>query len=461
MTIRRILTLALTILLAAVTLFAQKQSPPEGSKPKDFKLPPKKTFTLNNGLRVSMVQYGIVPKVSINVTVRAGNLNEGKDQVWLADLTTALMKEGTTTRTAQDVSRQAAMMGGSVNIGVTADQTTFSGDVLSESASDFIQLLADVVRNPRFPESELSRLKNDKLRELSLAKADPQSMTNELFRKLMYGDHPYGRVYPTEEMLKSYTLDQVRSFYDANYGAARARIYIVGRFNEKRVRDAIQKAFNDWKKGSAIFVNVPKPTSKREIHIIDRPGAAQSTVYIGIPVIDPSNKNYIPLRVTDALLGGSFASRITSNIREDKGYTYSPFSQLSVRYRDAYWIQQADVTTDVTGPSLKEIFYEINRLQLTPPSTDELKGIQNYLAGTFVLRNSSPGGIIGQLSTLDLHGLPDSYLRTYVKSIYTVTPEQVQQLTKTYLRADDMLIVIAGDRKKIEEQVSAYGKIVD
>ena len=140
--------------------------------------------------------------------------------------------------------------------------------------------------------------------------------------------------------------------------------------------------------------------------------------------------------MTDALLGGAFASRITKNIREDKGYTYSPYSELSVRYRDAYWAENADVTTTVTGPSIKEIFAEIDRLQAEPPAADELTGIQNYLAGTYVLQNSSRGGITNQLSYMDLHGLPPTYASTYVKQVYAVTPQQVTEMAKKHLQDD-------------------------
>ena len=161
----------------------------------------------------------------------------------------------------------------------------------------------------------------------------------------------------------------------------------------------------------------------------------------------------------NALLGGSFASRITSNIREQKGYTYSPQGQLSSRYRDAYWVEVADVTTNVTGPSLKEIFGEVDRLQSEAPSEDELKDFQNYLAGVFVLQNSSRGGIIGQLEFVDLHGLPAEYLNGYVERIYAITPAQVQEVAKKYLQDDKATIVVVGDRKVIEEQLKPFGPL--
>jgi predicted Zn-dependent peptidase len=182
-------------------------------------------------------------------------------------------------------------------------------------------------------------------------------------------------------------------------------------------------------------------------------------VYLGLPVANPSDPDWIAQGVMNTLLGGSFHSRITSNIREDKGYTYSPFSQVSARYQDAYWVEVADVTTDVTGASLKEIFYEIDRLQSEPPSEEELRGIQNYMAGTFVLTNSSPSGIINVLRFLELHGLDRSYLTDFVQNVYAVTPEEVSRVAREILDDERMLVVIAGDVAVITDQVRPYGEI--
>jgi zinc protease len=453
-------TLVFASCLLGAAGFAQKQGPPEGGTPKDFTLPQKSVVSLDNGLQVTMVQYGLVPKVTVQAIVRTGNINESENEIWLADLTGNMMKEGTTTRSAEEVARAAAGMGGSIGISVSSDQTSIGASVLSEYGADLVTLMADVIRNPRFPDSELPRLKNDRIRDLSIALTDPGQLTLARFNQILYPNHPYGRFFPTEAMLKGYTLDQIKGFFDKNFGAGRTHIYVAGKFDQAAIESAIRKAFGDWKRGPDPVTNVPKPQSKRSIYIIDRPGAPQSTVYLGLPVIDPTAQDYKALLVTDALLGGSFASRITTNIREQKGYTYSPHSAVSSHYHSAYWTQFASVTTGVTGPSLKEIFYEIDRLQKEPPSADELKGIQNYLAGVFVLRNSSPAGIIGQLAFLDLQGLPDSYLTNYVKDLYAVTPEQVQEIVKKYLRMDDMIIVIAGDKKQIEKQVAPYGKVI-
>src|SRR5581483_1921194 len=202
--------------------------------------------------------------------------------------------------------------------------------------------------------------------------------------------------------------------------------------------------------------DVPKVKPEHVLDVTDRPGAAQSTLYVGLPVPDATSPDNIQLTVMNALLGGSFGSRITSNIREQKGYTYSPFSQISRRYHDAYWAEVADVTTKFTGPSLKEIFGEIERLQKEAPSEGELKGIETYLSGIFVIQNSSRGALIGQLRYVDLQGLGEDYLKTYVQKVNAVTPAQVQEMTKKYIKPEEMTIVVVGDKSQISEQLKPF-----
>jgi predicted Zn-dependent peptidase len=192
-----------------------------------------------------------------------------------------------------------------------------------------------------------------------------------------------------------------------------------------------------------------------QIATLDRKDAPQTTIMVGLPVLTPNDPDYVALSVTNSLLGGSFGSRITSNIREDKGYTYSPFSTIQSRKGVAVWFEEADVTTEHTGASLQEIAKEIKRLQTEPPSKEELEGIQKYEAGIFVLQNSTPGGIIGQLNFLDLHGLSDDYLTNRVKNIYAVTPEKVMQITKDHLKYEDMTMVLVGDQAVLEKQKKA------
>ena len=453
--ITRRAALALTVLLSANAGLAQKQSPPPPAPPKDFAAPAATKFRLDNGLEVTLVPYGTVPKVRVELAVLAGNAYDGAKQVSLADLTGSLMREGTTTKTATQISQAAARMGGSLDVEVSVNAAEISGDVLSESGPEMVRLVADVVRNPKFPESELPRLKADSLRQLSITRSQPQQMALEKFRGTLYPDHPYGRIFPTPEMVQGFTLADVRSFYDANYGASRAHLYVAGKFDRSAMEAAIREAFGGWKAGKPSALAAPKPKSARAIYLVDRPGAVQSTILLGMPVPDPSNPDYVPLSVVNTLLAApEDVDRTVDCARLGVG------RDMLAPGDEGGGEEAADVTTNVTGPSLKEIFYEIDRLQAEPPSAAELKATQNYIAGVFVLQNSSRSGIINVLELVDLHGLPADYLKTFVKRVYAVTPQDVQRLAQKYIQDDKATIVVVGDRKVIEEQIKPYGTIV-
>jgi predicted Zn-dependent peptidase len=232
-------------------------------------------------------------------------------------------------------------------------------------------------------------------------------------------------------------------------------------FDGSAVIEAAETAFDGWADGDAVPVAAATPSSARAIHLVDRPGAEQSTLSIGRPVPDPTDGDYVALAVTNSLLGGSFYSRITLNIREDKGYTYSPRSQLVTHPGVAHWVELADVTTAVTGASLKEIFGEIERLRSEPPADDELDGIKNYVTGNYVLRHATPGGILDQLEFLDLHGLDERWAAAYVDRVIEIDAAEVQRIAAAHLPPDDMTIAIVGDASAIREQIEPFGEIVE
>jgi predicted Zn-dependent peptidase len=444
-------------LSAAVHAEAQKQAPPEGGPPKAFTVPAHETYTLPNGLKVTLVPYGMLPKVTVDVMIVAGSADEGKDHQGVADLTANLMKEGTEKLTASQLADATARMGSTLDVNSSYDRTNAQVDVLSEFGPEAVRLLADVVVHPRLPDSELERLKNDKLRQIALDSAQPQTIALMRFRKILYGDHPYSVVEPAEADVKKIAIQDVKAYVSSNFNPRRAHIYVAGKFDVPAVKKAIVDSLGLWNSsGAARAANVPKPNPQRVLDVTDRPGAPQSTILIGGPVASADSPDAIPLAVTNALLGGSFNSRITANIREQKGYTYSPFGVVSNRYHDSYWVEGADVTTKYTGDSLKEIVAEINRLATEPPSPTELKGIQNYLSGLFVLRNSSRGALIAQLQNVDALGLGDDYLKTYVAKVNAVSPGDVQKMTAQYLKPHSMTIVVVGDKANISDQLPPF-----
>ena len=453
----RSLALALCGGFSGVAVLAQvpaKEQPPAPGSARPFELAPRTHYVLANGMQVNLLQYGTTPKVSIEIDEMAGKVNEDPQHVDLSAITAKLTAEGTTTHTGEELARRAGDMGSSLSIQGGTYQSSFSIDVLSGSATEAINLLAEVIEQPAFPAKDLERLRADYLRSRATSLADPGFLAGQRFAQVMYGDQAYGRLLPTEAMLKSYTLADVRGFYAANYGAQRTSIFVVGRFDEKAVRAAIDKSFGNWMKGAAPQTPVQTAATGAHFAFVDQPGAAQSNVIYGIAVPDVASPDATQLTVMNSLLGGSFGSRITANIREQKGYTYSPYSTLSQGYRTNVWAENAAITTVSTGPAIDEIVKEIKRLRDAPPTTAEVSGIQRYEDGVFVLRNSSRGGILSNLSFVDFHHLSDDYLTGYVQRVDAVTPEQVQAMAKKYLITEAMSLVVVGDPAIVKPQLS-------
>jgi predicted Zn-dependent peptidase len=451
---------AAALLLAPVAAPAQSYPPmPSAGTPKPFSVPTSETFTLPNGLQVTLIPYGKVPKATISLRTYAGGLNEG-DNRWLSLLTAQLLREGAAGRSGAAIAEASAAMGGSLNTNANQHETSVGISVLSEFAGDAIKLVGDVARRPDFPESEFGRVRDALVRNLAVARSQPQAAADVALAAAYYGtDHPYGRPFPTEAQLKGYTPAQVRQFYDANFGAKRSRLYVAGQFDAAEVRAAIEQAFGDWQAGTGRLRYPANPKAGPRLILVDRPGAAQSTMRISFPAPVIGTPTDLPFRVTNALLGGAFNSRITTNIREQKGYTYSPGSGVQFNPNEAAWTFNADVTTDVTGPALKEVIGEIRRLQNEAPTAAEASGMRTYLAGIFVLQNASPSGLIGSIANRDFHGLPANWLESYIPGVLAVEPPAMQALARETLPIDKATIVVVGDLAKVRPQLMALPEL--
>lgn len=437
---------------------AQKQNPPAGGRPKPFVFPQQEVYTLANGVKVTLVPYGSVPKVAFQAVIYAGTKDDAKGKKALSEIVGLMLKEGTRTRAADVIARETAEMGGGIFVNTGTDSTNVSGEVLTEFGPRFVELIADVIQNPNFKAEDLERLRANKLRSLAVSRTQAGSQAWSKFREVIFAGHPYGQINPTDEEVKGYTLDDARNFYTQFYGGARTHLYVVGKFDTVAVKNAINKSFNSWKRGTAATRNVPTVNAKRTFALIDRPDSPQSTIYLGMPGPAVSDPDYAKFVVMDSILGGSFGSRITANIRENKGYTYSPGSFLWNRYKTGYWVQNADVTTQFTGASIKEILFEIDRMRKEPVGEAELSGIKSYLIGLYVLQNSARTGVIGQLESGDYNELGKNYLDSYVQTLSAVTAADVQEMAKKYLVEDKMALVVVGDKSKIADQVKPYEK---
>lgn len=437
---------------------AASSTPPPGGEPRDLVLSDPARGALDNGLRYAFIDFGQAPKATVMVRVRAGTLDE-QGRTWLAALTGDMMKEGTLNYSSAELAARAAAMGGELSVNAGEEFTTVSIDVLGEFAAEGVALIAELLRRPAFPAAELERVKRDYQRNLAVQQSQAQSQAQAAFQRQLYGNHPFGTLFPEAAQLAGYTIDDVKAFHGDNFGAARTMVYVGGRFDAAAVEVALQASFGDWAAGPEPRVDIPPPGGGMDVALIERPGAPQSTLRLGLRTIDPSHPDWTRLQLTNTLLGGYFSSRIIANIREDKGYSYSPRSLLSPRRGDAYWAQQADVTAEFTGASLQEIFAELDQLRAEPPGEEELSRVRNFMIGSFTLSNASRFGILGQIAFIDAHELPREYLTTYVERIGAITPEQVRETARRYLVPEQMSLVVVGDLEQVGPQLEALPQL--
>jgi len=440
--------------LCALGVFSAnaKETPPAGGQPKDFVVPQTDTMTLANGLKVTFIPYGKTPKVTLQLRTNTGNIDDGEN-IWLSDISYEMLRQGTTTYTAKALAETVASMGGEVNTSVGMDASFVGMSVLSEFGDDAVGLIADMVMNAKFEANDLERIKTDTERRLSVALSNPSSIANEAFYHSVYGNHPYGRLYPTSESLKALSVENTANFVKTHIVPNRSHLYVSGVFDKSSVANAVESAFSQWEKGQPIERKTVLTKSGPSFEMLEREDAPQSTLRLGLATLAPAHEDYMKMSLMNTLLGGAFASRITSNIREDKGYTYSPRSAMVDRVGTGVWYEAADVTAESTGAALDEIIKEINLLANEAPTAEELEGIKNYMAGIFVLRNSSRTAIISQLAFTELHGLDESYLADYVKTIYAITPEEIKAVTAKYLDVNKMHLTIVGDTESVMPQL--------
>ena len=432
---------------------------PTIASPEPFVLPQVDKWETANGLKVEFVEVGIIPKAYFLLSMNFGSADELNSQVWIYRLISDYLKEGTIDLDGNQIADKAASLGGRFDVNVDDDTLTISGSVLTEFAAEFIKLIGDIAQNPRFPTESLARLRDDMLRDLELMKVQPGVLASATFRRALYGNSGYGLSLSTPEIIDTFSTQNVSDSYRKFANPNETKLYVAGMFDKSTLKSAIEDTFKEWTGHVSDHTERSLPESSRKIHLLDRKNAEQSTLAIGLPVITPSDKNYEPLVVMNSLLGGSFYSRITLNIREDKGYTYSPRSMIASHPTSAYWVETADVTTNVTGASIEEIFKEIDLIRDTEPSMEELNGIKNYVSGSYVMRYTTPGAIIGQLAFLDLHNLDENWAKNYIAHVVALNPSDIQQIAKQYLDPSLMTITVVGDGELIKDEITSFAPI--
>ena len=421
--------------------------PPAPGDPLPFELPATHTLTLENGLTVTFVPWGMTPTMDVIVSVRAGNIDDGT-QTWMADLTGAMIEEGFDGLNRAEIADRFATMGGSLNTSVTQSSTLIGSYVLAEHGEAALALIADAVRRPDFPESALDRVRSGLSRDIEQRRSEPGSMAfTTAFHSLFPQGHPYHFGLPRPGQVDTYSIADVRAFHASHYGAGRTHLYIAGRFDIERMEDAVRAAFGDWARGPADTAPQAIPARGPVVHLLDRPGSVQTTVHLVYPVGAITSKDATAITVMDAALGGAIASRM-----REAGWSYSPASFVQWTRGGGMWTYTDDIDTPRTVLALTTVFGTIASLRTDSWHTEATR---RWLASLFVMSSGSSYGLLENLALRDGFGLAHDYLDQRVPTLMAVADREVSAVAGAYLRDDRFTLVIVGDLARIEADLRA------
>ena len=423
---------------------------------------PKRTKArLSNGLEVVLAESHSVPKFHGELFFRSGNAAAADRLPGLADMTATVVRTGTAKRTSRQIEERLRSLGADLGASAGADNSAISFAGLSEFAEPLLQLVNELAREAAFPEAEFEREKRQKLEEVKLERTHPGFLGGERLRKVLFGSHPYALVSPTEEQVAAYTRDTLLQVYREFYTPENGLLLLVGDFEPSAMLQMVEKVFGGWsgKKPTAPQTPAPANPRGRGVYLVHVPGSVQTQILAGCHAITRKHPDWIKLGLTNSLYGGAFNSRLVMNIREDKGYTYSPRSSVHPLRQHGYFSVSAAVRNEVVAASLTEIFYEIDKLRSLPVPEAELSDAQNYVSGVFSLGLATQDGLLSQFSTVALNELPEDYLETYREKIRALTPHELLQTARKYFDSANMQIVVVGDRAQMESQAALFGEV--
>ena len=423
--------------------------------------PPRARTTLPNGLEVVLVESHNIPKFTGQLFFRSGNSMTAATAPGLADMAATVMRTGTTVRTSRQIEEDLRRMGADLSSGAGADTSAISFAGLVEFSKYVLRLVSELAQHASFPADEFERERRQLIEGLRIERTTPGFLANERLRRILFGAHPYGTISPTEAQVENYGLAQLVDFYREFYRPGNALLVMVGDFPAKAMLEQIENVFGSWtdsKVAEALNPALPELHGRR-VYLVHLPGAVQAQVLVGNRSITRKHPDWLRLTLANSIYGGAFNSRLVMNIREQKGYSYSPRSGTHSLRQHGYFSVSAAVRNDVVAATLTEIFREMDGMRSAPVAEDELANARNYLCGLFSLGLATQDGLAGQLATSTLERLPEDYLETYRERILALTAADVLDAARKYFDSANAQIVIVGDRAQIEAQAGLFGKM--
>ncbi len=437
---------------------------PEPGSPPAAKFPRLQKATLSNGLKIILAERHTVPVVNFNLLVDAGYAADQFAVPGTASLTLNMLDEGTKKRTALQISEELAMLGARLSTGSNLDISSVSLSALKENLDGSLDIFADVILNPSFPEADFNRLKKQQLAAIKREKSNPVQMALRVFPKLLYGEnHAYGNPFTgsgTEASVSQLTRDDLKKFHRTWFKPNNATLVVVGDITLKELKGKLETYFKNWKPGDVPKKNIGRVKHKKSqvVYLMDKPGAIQSIIFAAHIAPPKANPEEIAIETLNNILGGTFTARINMNLREDKHWSYGARSLLIDARGQRPFLVYAPVQSDKTRESMQEIAKELNDILSTrPPTQDELDKIKKNrilrLPGTWETMNAVAGSIVQMVR----FGLPDDYWDRYPDMIRSLNLQQIKKAARTLLHPDKIVWLVVGDREKIEAGIRELG----
>ena len=438
--------------------FAPREVPGLG-RPRTARLPTVAERVLPSGLRVVAVRRPSVPVVHVRVRIPTAVRRDA--DLGRAALLERTMLLGTAERSQGELAEALQRIGGSLRVSGDADRLVLAGESLRGGLGELLGLLAEVLTGASYPkapvEGEAVRLAD----QLRRAHSQPSVRADEAWLHQMYDGHPYGREHPAAEEVLAVAPASLRPAHRRRVVPDGSLLVLVGDLTPARALDQVEKALGGWQAdGTGAAVPAVPDVPHVPLLLVDRPGAVQSNLRLGGRAVRRTDEGYAAAQLANGIFGGSFSSRLTQNIREDKGYTYSPHSAVRHLRGDSRLLTSADVATEVTAPAMVEVLYELGRIASLPPTPDELESTVQYLTGTLALGTATQAGLAETLVDLMSDGKGVDWLQEYPARLAATTPEDVQEAAATMLAPASMVSVVVGDADVVEPGLAMLMEVV-
>lgn len=450
-----ILAACLFLSLNLVQAQIDRTQPPKAAKAAKIQLGDSKTFKLANGLTVILVENHELPTVTFSLQLALEPIREG-NMTGTGSLAGSLLRSGTTTRSKAQLDKEIDFIGASISTG----QSSIEGSSLKKHQDKVLELMTDILYNPVFPQEEFEKQKKQILSALAMSSTDPNSIASTVANVLKFGkDHPYGEP-TTEETIGKITLDGVKDFYKTYFNPGIAYLIMVGDLNLKEANLLAGKYFSMWKSAPVTFKKFDDPATftGNRVAFVEKPGAVQSVITIGnIFRLKPGEPDVLPAVVMNNILGGGvFSGRLMMNLREKRAYTYGANSSLKSDKLLGEFNAGAQVRNSVTDSAITQFLYEMKRLQDEPVTDEDLRLAKNVITGEFGRALESPATLALFAMNTVRYNLPSDYYATYLERLEKVTVSDVQDMAKKYLKPDNCIILVVGNRNEVAARLAPY-----